>query len=384
MLTLLTDRTNAVRVAFPPRDAVLPYATPPSHQRFTTPHAWPPKATGPADETSLDANETTGNVTTQAPPPPPTPDTSPCSSFRHSGWEQRRKRVYAAMQQLELSPNRLRRFAQCGQRAWVEGSNPSPLSPEPVTTPAGVSVATVASKGHTRYRVRCNTCRDRFCTPCAATRARTVAHAIIGLLGDQPARFITLTIRSNDAPLTEQIDRLYRSFRRLRKTTLWVRHCYAAAATLEVTRNKTTQRWHPHLHVLAKGKYIPHADLKAEWLRITKDSPIVDIRLVKHREKAIRYLSKYVTKPMTHEYDTQPDALAEAITALKGRRLILLTGEWKNLTVAEQHDNTTWTYVATLDSLLRRGIDGDATAVEILGYLRSDTSSWQTQTGKPP
>lgn len=211
-----------------------------------------------------------------------------------------------------------------------------------------------------------------------------VSHALIDLLGDEPARFVTLTVRSSATPLREQIDRLYACFRRLRKTTLWIRHCYASAATLEVTRNRDTGQWHPHLHVLVKGRFMPHADLKAQWLRITKDSSIVDIRLVKHRGKAIRYLSKYVTKPMTHGYDTEPAALAEAITALKGRRLILLTGEWKALNVEQRQTDGTWQYVGQLEAIINRGVNGDDVAIAILGYLRSDPQSWQTQPGQPP
>lgn len=384
MLRTHYNRTDAVRVAIPPADPVLPYGSPASHYRFCTNRTALENADSSPCSTSLDAIETPAHASRPNVIPPSQPSTTVNSHFRHSGWTRQRSRVYEAMKQLHLSPRRLQRFAECGSHAWVEGSTESPYTVPLAMQPNKNPNCQTVPPGKAKYRVRCNTCRDRFCQPCASTRSRIVAHAIIDLLGDQPARFITLTVRSNDEPLKQQIDRLYVSFRKLRRTTLWIRHCYAAAATLEITRNRDTGQWHPHLHVLAKGKYIPHAELKAEWLRITKDSHVVDIRLVKHREKAIRYLSKYVAKPMTHQYDTEPDALTEAIAALKGRRLILLTGEWQSLHVEHKSPDGTWNYVGTLETLINRGIDGDADAVAILTFLRSDSSCWKTKPGQPP
>jgi hypothetical protein len=195
---------------------------------------------------------------------------------------------------------------------------------------------------------------------------------------------VTLTLKSSDTPLAEQLDRLIASFRRLRRTPLWLRGCFASAATIEVTRNEETRRWHPHLHVLVKGKYIPHADLKDVWHRITKDSSIVDIRFIKDREKAIRYMAKYVTKPMSAGYDTEPDALAEAIEALKGRRLVLLTGEWHSLKVAIKDDDSNWQYVGTLQSIIERGLAGQPDALEILNHLKGGKECLLTKTGQPP
>jgi hypothetical protein len=297
----------------------------------------------------------------------------PSSSFRHSGWTDVRRRVYAALRVSGAAESRLRRFAECGNAAWVE---------------AGYERDHVAGRGLeapiVKHRIKCNTCRDRFCVPCAGARARIVARTLVAQLAGEPARFITLTRKHTDAPLRDQIDGLYTSYKRLRKTVLWQRGVYAAAAILELTRNPDTHTWHPHLHVLAKGKYVPHADLKAEWNRITADSFIVHISLIRDPAKTAAYIAKYVTKPMVQTYSTDQPAVIEAIQAMHHRRTVLLTGDWQKLTWEKQTDDLLWSYVGTLDSLLHRALAGEPDAVAILTSLRKD-ERWKTQeTGPAP
>ncbi|MEN6301375.1 MAG: protein rep, partial [Armatimonadia bacterium] len=226
-----------------------------------------------------------------------------------------------------LPSARLTRFAACGSQTWIEAQRLSPIRPAP-GQPDPFSAA----------RLRCNCCRDRFCTPCAATRARVLARSLIALLAGHTARFITLTLRSTDEPLSDQIDHLYASYRSLRKTRLWTANVTAAAAMLEITRNKATGRWHPHLHVLAEGRFIPHADLRKAWTTASNGSFICDIRMVKDLAKAATYVAKYVSKPMVATYASSVEAIAEALAALRHRRMVLLTGTWHAVSDEEPPD----------------------------------------------
>lgn len=363
---------------------MLPWSAPATHSKpVTYPNALEHN-TSEGSHTLLDPDETAGTNSSRPQTAPPEVDQSLCSRFRHSGWMRRRKRVYAAMAKVTDSKARLRRFAECGAQAWVEYQRNSTFDVTYPKTQSGRPPVPEFRTEPARIRVRANHCRDRFCIPCAAARGRLVSNALMDLLGNEPARFITLTVRHHDAPLTEQIDRLYKCYKRLRQRKLWTRHVYAAAATLEVKRSKDEKHWHPHLHVLAKGRYVPHADLKAEWHQITGDSYIVDIRMIKQREKAVSYLTKYVSKPGVHQYDRDPEAMIEAMQSLKGRRMILLTGDWRNLKVPPPDQTDQWHHVSSLSHLLKQAMEGDANARFILAQLRRKNRWWEKPNGPEP
>lgn len=284
--------------------------------------------------------------------------TSLNSCFRHSGWWRERLSVFAALQRVGVSSNRIVRFAECGSRAWVEGR-----------IDFGASFVDPAAISYDNVRVKSNVCKDRFCQACAASRAALVSRGLVALLGDEPARFLTLTLKHNADPLKQRIDDLMGSYKKLRRSFLWASHVKAAAATLEVKYNVASDTWHPHLHILTHGKYLPHAELKAEWLKATGDSYIVDIRYVRNHVHAARYLAKYVTKPMTHQYRTRPDRLDEAILALHGRRTLLLTGTWRGVKVDHETQPGTWEHLGSLQTIMSKAIDGDAVSRRILHVL---------------
>ena len=286
---------------------------------------------------SLVPDETTQHLTLDA-----------SQSFRHSGWNHLRTRLHAAMKNADLPWHRIYRFAECGKHAWVEGDGPYPE----------------------RWRIRCSTCRDRWCLPCQQARGRAIAHRLAKLCSNTPTRFITLTKRHDLEPLDVAIDAVLKSYARLRRSKLWKSTVKAAAAVLEITRNTDTQTWHPHLHILAKGKFIPQEALSHAWLKATGDSPVVDIRLARTANDAANYVCKYVTKPMGSAHGFSDDDLVEAIQALKGTRMITLTGEWHALPQEEEPDKGNWFAIAPLPQILEQAAAGEPSAILILNFLR--------------
>jgi hypothetical protein len=112
---------------------------------------------------------------------------------------------------------------------------------------------------------------------------------------------------------------------------IWKKHVTASAAFLEVTHNAQTGWWHPHIHAITTGTYIPQHQLSAAWLTATHDSQIVHITLVRQPQRIANYVTKYVTKPLTFAHDIPPEQLAEAIRAFAGTRLCTTTGTWSCL-----------------------------------------------------
>lgn len=182
-------------------------------------------------------------------------------------------------------------------------------------------------------------CKHRLCPYCAQHRATTVQDRVLATIAEwDSVRHVVLTIRSSDAPLAAQLDHLLASYRRLRQTVVWRETSTAAMATVEITHNPNTGQWHPHLHVLATGSYIPHAELRSAWATATQGSTIIYLSRVDSRRAAARYISKYVAKP-AEIADLPPASLAEYLAATRGRRLLIATGGAHNTRLTRPPDD---------------------------------------------
>lgn len=272
---------------------------------------------------------------------------SPGGRFRHSGWQRHRAAIYAAMQEAGANGKTLIRYQTCGDDLWVgiDQSDPS------------------------RITILGDYCHSRWCRPCAASRARIIAGNLLARIGNQPIRLITLTLRHSASPLEGQIDRLYASFRKLRKSQLWQHHVLGGAAICEVKFSRRSRQWHPHLHVLAHGTYIPKNSLSAAWHDATGDSFIVDVGLVRSQQHAAQYVTKYVVKAAGREIENDPKRLAELISALHGRRLVLTFGSWRGWPLMQRLDDTKWIRIEPLDRVIRSAQAGQPGATEIVRLL---------------
>lgn len=224
-------------------------------------------------------------------------------NFRHRSWSARRAKIEAVIAQQTSRNLRLERWQACGGQAQVYWHIPD--------------------RRHVVFSLRCH---DRFCWPCAKARSNLVAKNLQKALGKQQPRFVTLTLRANTDPLTKQIDRLYLAYRTLRYDPWWKKKVTAAASFCEITLNPETRLWHPHLHPLVCGDFLPQSVLARKWLGVTGDSPIAHIKMVPDTETVCRYVCKYASKPMDDSVFDDQERLAELVYSLKGRRLCLATG----------------------------------------------------------
>lgn len=280
--------------------------------------------------------------------------------FRHSGWSVLRRCVDDALANLSDSAGRLARFRDCGSHAWVMQS--------------------VDDKA--RYRVACNKCRDRFCTPCARDRARRVANSVAAFAGKRELRLITLTLRQSAKTLQHDIDRLYRSFAVLRRRRGWSQSQRGGVYFCEIKRRRGDDGWHVHLHSLCEGVWLDKKWLSKTWLAITGDSFIVDIRACRSSADAARYVTKYASKGVHGSCYHDPLVLHEAIMSVRGRRLVGKFGSWSVLDLKTEVETGDWLPVDSLSRLLQRSISGEAFACQVLAFLRSQ-SCQDTERGPP-
>ncbi len=219
--------------------------------------------------------------------------------------------------------------------------------------------------------------------PCANDRARHVANAVSEFAKDRELRLITLTLRKTDRTLKEDIDRLYRSFSKLRRKKGWSETQSGGVYFCEIKRRRGDDGWHTHLHALSEGVWLDKKWLSKTWHEITGDSFVVDIRACKSAKDAARYVAKYASKGIhgTCYYDRE--LLKGAIMAIKGRRLVSKFGTWSELDLKADEAIGDWLPIDSLERLLHRRIDGDESAKRILDLLRSSPCQ-ATERSPPP
>lgn len=270
--------------------------------------------------------------------------------WHHSFWEARRNKVIAAMKRARVTPARFESFQCCGTLSHVERSE---------------------STGAVRVVGRF--CHDRMCARCGNQRGAVLQRTVQAACDEAgTVRLLTLTLAHEPgAKLGQRLDRLYECFRRLRQRREWKEHVRAALAVCEIKIGKLGQ-WHTHFHVVLAGKFWSQAAISAEWAAVTGDSRIVDIRVVPNQQAA-GYVSKYLSKPIPSAAFDDLDRLVDAIEALKGRRLLIKTGDWHGHDFEPQDDDEDpgpWKPVGLLAKIIMRARAGDAMSRMYLELLR--------------
>ena len=174
-------------------------------------------------------------------------------------------------------------------------------------------------------RVSSNQCRLRWCPLCARAKTNYLMTTVGSWLKfcDHP-KFLTLTLKHSDAPLASHVNHLYQAFRQLRKAKLFKEFCTGGIWFFQIKKTKATNEWHPHLHCIITGKYIPQHKLSKLWLKVSHTSHIVDIRSVRDPKKVGDYVARYSARPCNLS-DLSVGERMEVFFAMHGRRLV---GTW--------------------------------------------------------
>lgn len=265
-------------------------------------------------------------------------------TFRHSGWQHARGQTLEAFGPPLRPDDRADRFRHCGSNAWLLRSRDNPET----------------------YRIAADFCHDRFCIPCARARGKRIAAVLADWCKDKTLSFITLTLRQEEQPLSETIDHLLASFRRLRQCKAWLRAVAGGVAFVEIKRGVKLDRWNVHLHVLAVADWLPYKTLSRMWLKCTTTSFVTDIRPVPDIGHAVQYITKYASKSIAHQIYGVLDHLQEAMAALGGRKLAITFGTARKLHLNDKTDPGDWDAVCTLHTLRRQAEIGEQWAQALL------------------
>lgn len=277
--------------------------------------------------------------------------------FRHSGWRIERERVRRALRAVHAPEARIERFEACGGDCVAQWS-----------------------PGRQRHRLKANYCGDRFCVPCCRARSNRARRKLHKLCSGHSPLFLTFTLRASSAPLSDLISKLIESFAKLRRHKLWSERVTAGAYVIEVKRGTGSGAWHPHIHVLALGRFMPQAELSDAWKEASGGSFIVDVQRVSADDRAVGYVGKYIAKGWTAEVARDHDSLVECVAAMRGRRMLSTFGEWHGLEPDVDEDGPDdWHTVGRLVSIHYAAQRSEPWAVGVLRSLK-----WNPDESAPP
>lgn len=197
----------------------------------------------------------------------------------------------------------------CVHNASEDGSGIGFLPSEPDSAPSGdpdldfTRSRSISSHGFKRiYCGHCGAwhnvlvpCGDRTCPICRREEMLKARRKYLPHLKKiHRPKLLTLTF-PNQHFISKSFFKEFRKYwSRLIRRKQFKSKIRGGLFTFEVT-NKGNG-WHVHAHILIDCDYIPQKSLVAAWKELTGKAFIVDIRVAKNPEIALRYILKYISK----------------------------------------------------------------------------------------
>lgn len=210
----------------------------------------------------------------------------------------------------------------------------------------------VNKRGEKRL-IKTSTCHIRLCPMCMWRRAlkayremRIVYSYVQKETENSKFLFLTLTQRNVEADkLGKELDRILYGFKGLMQRKEIKKFCLGFVRSLEITYNKKTNTYHPHIHILihttsklyAGRNYLSKQDYIRLWreLLCLDYDPSVNIKQFKPKDvnrvgKELAEICKYSVKPSDYIY-IDDEELTKKVTEvldkyLAGRRLLSYGG----------------------------------------------------------
>lgn len=208
--------------------------------------------------------------------------------------------------------------------------------------------------GH--VRITSSRCGLRWCPLCIKTKRFVMQESLKPWVrrANRP-KFITLTLKHTEAPLSHQIDSLYKFFKSLRRRPYWKRRITGGVWFFQVKKSNNDGLWHPHLHVICEGRYLPREELSDMWFNITHGSSVVDIRAVNDHKKAVEYTARYASAPCRLSDLDMEDAI-EVVDSMHGRRICGTFGTAKVVQLVPKKcpDAEEWEYLGGFWEIMQK------------------------------
>jgi len=221
-------------------------------------------------------------------------------------------------------------------------------------------------------RVASSSCGLRWCPVCSNARRNYITHSVSDWIvkADHP-KLITLTLKHTHAPLEHQVTHLYNFFRELRRRKDFRKAVTGGVWFFQIKKSRTDGMWHPHIHTVVAGKYLPHRRLSRLWSQVTYGSFVTDIRPVHDPQKVANDVARYATCPGDLA-GLPPDDAIEMVQALHGRRICGTWGSGRSMSLRPKpiEEKGKWKSLGSWQTVMELyDTDADARAIVL---------SWKT------
>jgi diadenosine tetraphosphate (Ap4A) HIT family hydrolase len=152
--------------------------------------------------------------------------------------------------------------------------------------------------------------------------------------------------------------RIRDAFTKLQRREFWKKHFKGGTWSLEFAKDKNGLH-HTHLHIVGfRRTFFAVELLRAEWLAVTGDSHVLNLKPILDLAAGLREVVKYVSKPLDIRRFGAADL--KEFLGLKNMRMFGTFGEFRNFCKDFEPSDNEGAAVGDLESLARDLVEGCA------------------------
>jgi diadenosine tetraphosphate (Ap4A) HIT family hydrolase len=148
------------------------------------------------------------------------------------------------------------------------------------------------------------TCEFRLCPDCGRRRSRKLQNKYLptmrAFLRDHHVTPVHLVLTQTHKKETrkQSAKRINDAFKKLQRRSFWKEFFKGGTWSLEFTKDKNGLH-HTHLHIIGfRRKFFDIELLRSEWLAVTGDSHVLNLKPILDIAAGLREVVKYVSKPL--------------------------------------------------------------------------------------
>jgi diadenosine tetraphosphate (Ap4A) HIT family hydrolase len=208
------------------------------------------------------------------------------------------------------------------------------------------------------------TCEFRLCPDCGRRRSRKLQNKYLPMMRAflrhhhvTPVHLV-LTQTHKKETRKQSVKRIKDAFTKLQRRLFWKEFFKGGTWSLEFTKDKNGLH-HTHLHIVGfRRKFFDIGLLRDEWLAVTGDSHVLNLKPIQDIAAGLREVVKYVSKPLDIRRFGAAD-LKEFI-GLKNMRMFGTFGEFRDFCKSFVPSDNDGDEVSELESLNRDLTEGCA------------------------
>jgi diadenosine tetraphosphate (Ap4A) HIT family hydrolase len=208
------------------------------------------------------------------------------------------------------------------------------------------------------------TCEFRLCPDCGRRRSRKLQKKYLPMMQAflrhhhvKPVHLV-LTQTHKKETRKQSAKRIKDAFTKLQRRSFWKEFFKGGTWSLEFTKDKNGLH-HAHLHIIGfRRKFFDIELLRGEWLAVTGDSHVLNLKPILDIATGLREVVKYVSKPLDIRRFGAED-LREFLK-LKNMRMFGTFGEFRDFCKSFDPSDNDGDEVSELESLSRDLVEGCA------------------------